>query len=126
MKLTPEQRKQIDKLTAEGKTPGDIYKIMGLEYSTVHNYVNRFKNSAYEQKRRKPKTVKTSSVDKFIDTGKEMPPISPPGQITVIRTDREHVELWLADKFGSRLNKITTNLSERKPSLNFTGQNQLS
>lgn len=125
--ITEANRKLIDKLTAEGKTPSDIRKITGLKYSTVYNFVHRFERSAADQARRasKPKTVKIWSPSGYVDTSKELPPTNPPGPITYIHADRECVESGLIAQYGRKLEPIVSTLAERKPAMRFTSQDRL-
>jgi len=80
-KLTLEQKKQIDKLTSDSKTCGEIKIITGIDYKTLYSYINRFTLAETARGQyianprvKKMKAIKNSVPSNFVDTGREIPP----------------------------------------------------
>lgn len=67
----------------------------------------------------------TTSTNRYVETGKELPPTNPPGPITHIHAGCECVESGLIAKYGRKLEPIVSTLAERKPAMRFTSQDRL-
>lgn len=94
-RLTDADRKRIDNLHAEGKSVNDITKIIKeFSYTAIWQHVNR--ETVLEKSKQRyaetPKIVNTPSTLKYVETGRPMPPISPPSKMTII-IDKELAEL---------------------------------
>jgi len=121
-KLSDTDKKSIKEMSAEGKSTGMISKKLGLEYLYVYNYINRFKRADADKIRRdnakaKEKPVfKTSSADKYVDTGRELPPPYT-SKLTVI-IDKDLAEI-ACKQMG--LPEPVSTLAERPHSVNANG-----
>jgi len=120
MTLTSDDKKTITKLTAEGKIPSEIAKIMGIKYITIYNYTNRIERSVqqkiYRDSKRKHKIIELTSTDKYVDTGKVMPPTYKTN-LTII-ADKNLVEL-ACQQMG--LKPPVCSLAERPSASNIRG-----
>ena len=114
MVLTPERKQLINKLTTEGKSPVAISKIMGLNYSTVYNFVNKSIRCAGRNVQ--SITVKSTVPVKVIISGREMPPIYT-SELKIIAS-KELAEL-ACQQMG--LKPPVTTLAERPRSYNANG-----
>ena len=79
--LTLKQKKVVNELTADGKSCLEIKTITGIDYKSLYSYINRFslaetaKAHYIAHPKAKKNIVKITAPTKYVDTGRELPPI---------------------------------------------------